>query len=918
MAEVGWLGSGHLADDRITVPTPHPLRPLRPQLPAGLQYEVNLLDGVLEDALAECEGQGFVDTFTWLRDAAIRQRTLTDRSIDALLVEVGELDPEVCRKVAYALTAHCLLLNIAEDRQRIKTTRMKNRAGQVDGEGIVAGVSEATSLIGKYDTRRLVGRLRVHPVFTAHPTEARRRSVTRILSRIAAELKRFDEIEVDDALIQDIRRRLVEEVTNLWRTSPFRPTRPQPVDEVERVIAVLGRQVFQVVADVYREVDRALDPTLVGGRAPLVGAFLRYGSWVGGDRDGNPFVTAEVTRETGRRYADEALGRLEEHTRAVALSLTADPASGAPITSELSASLQADRRRWPEVAAALERIAPEQPYRHLLEFAADRLAATRTGDPDGYDGPETFIAQLDRIQRSLLDGGNPRLAYGVIQDLRWRAETFGFHLASLEVRQHSAVHERVLEELQPGVVGDVEALARIVRDGWPAGTEPTSETAREALDTIRAMAELQQVYGREACYRYVISFTRTAADILAVRALARAALSAEAHAAFRLRVVPLFETRADLQRAPAVLEELLAAPGERERLEVAGRELEVMIGYSDSAKDAGLLAAHVALHQLQGRLARWARERDIELTFFHGRGGSMGRGGGPLNRAIRGQGGGSVDGRFKVTEQGEVIFARYRSVNTGRRHLERTINAVLATSTPHAEERAWAQEERFAEVADQMATASERRFRELLDAEGFAEFFMLATPYDEIGQLAIGSRPAHRTRARDLASLRAIPWVFAWSQSRVNLTGWYGVGTGLAAVGRQPGGLDQLRAMRREWPFFQPVLEMAEMSLAKADKLLGRYALELGRNASLTAAIMEEWELTEEWLLKVTGQERLLERQPALRAAVSLRRPDIDALSLLQLATLSRLRAQEEPDPFDQLVVKTTVAGLSAGLQNTG
>jgi len=900
------------------VATRHPLRPLPPQLPEGLQYEVALLAGVLEDALAECEGQDFVDKVTWLRDAVVRQRATGSGSVDELLAEVAELPPDIGRKIAYGLTAHCLLLNIAEDRQRIKTSRMKGRAGQVDGEGIVAGVSEVTSLIGKQDTRRLVQRLRIHPVFTAHPTEARRRSVTRILRRIAAELKRLDEIEVDDALIQDIRRRLVEEVTNLWRTSPFRPTRPQPIDEVERVIAVLGQQVFQVVADVYREVDRALDPTTVGGREPLTGAFMRYGSWVGGDRDGNPFVTADVTRETGKRYAEEALLRLEEHTRAVALSLTADPASGAPVTEEFERSLAEDRSRASEAADELERVAPEQPYRHKLELSADRLRATRLAEDGAYGGPEEFVADLDLVQRSLLDGGNPRLAYGVIQDLKWRAESFGFHLASLEIRQHAAVHERVLDDLLPGTAGDVDALATLVQDDWPEGTEPSSDEAREALDTIRAMWDLQQRYGPEACYRYIISFTTTAADILAVRALVRAALTDEELANFRLSVVPLFETRADLQRAPQVLDELLAVPGERERLEAAGRELEVMIGYSDSAKDAGLLAAHVALHQLQGQLARWARDQDIKLTFFHGRGGSMGRGGGPLNRAIRGQGGGSVDGRFKVTEQGEVIFARYRSVNTGRRHLERTVNAVLATSTPHAEERAWRQEERFADVANQMAVASERRFRELLDAEGFAEYFTLATPYDEIGQLAIGSRPAHRTKARDLSSLRAIPWVFAWSQSRVNLTGWYGVGTGLAAVGEQEGGLDLLRAMRREWPFFQPVLEMAEMSLAKADKLLGRSALELGNDPTLTEAIMAEWELTEEWLLKVTGQESLLERQPALRAAVALRRPDIDALSLLQLATLSRLRSQDEPDPFDQLVVKTTVAGLSAGLQNTG
>ncbi len=900
------------------MPSPHPIRPLTPQLPEGLQYEVNLLVGVLDDVLAECEGPEFVDTVAWLRDMAVRERAKAQGSIDALLEEVGALEPGVSRRVAQALTNHCLLLNIAEDRQRIKTARMKGRAGQVDTEGIVAGVSEVTSLIGKQDTRRLVQRMRVHPVFTAHPTEARRRSVTQILRRVAAELKRLDEIEVDDALIQDIRRRLVEEVTNLWRTSPFRPTRPQPVDEVQRVLGVLGDQVFHVVADVYREVDRALEQATVGARPPLTNAFMRYGSWVGGDRDGNPFVTAEVTRDSGRRYAEVALTKLEEHTRAVALSLTADPSSGTPVSDEVLAGLEVDRERFPERAAELERAAPEQPYRHRLVLAADRLAATRERGPHGYDGPEAFLSDLRAVQRSLDEAGSPRLAYGVIQDLIWRAETFGFHLVSLEVRQHSAVHDRVLEELREGISGDVDALAEVVQNGWPEGTHTTSDEAGEVLETVRAMADLQERYGPEACYRYIISFTTSAANLLGVRALVRAALDDERYARFHLSVVPLFETRADLQRAPQVLAELLATPGEREKLDEVGRRLEVMIGYSDSAKDAGLLAAHVALHQLQGQLARWAREQDIELTFFHGRGGSMGRGGGPLNRAIRGQGGGSVDGRFKVTEQGEVIFARYRSVNTGRRHLERTVNAVLATSTPHAEERAWAQEERFEELATTMAEASERAYRELLDAEGFAEFFTLATPYDEIGQLAIGSRPAHRTTSRDLGSLRAIPWVFAWSQSRVNLTGWYGVGTGLAAVGAREGGLDTIRAMRREWPFFTPVIEMAEMSLAKADKLLGRYALELGGNPQLAQLIMEEWERTEEWVLKVTGQERLLERQPALRAAVSLRAPDIDALSLLQLATLARLRDQDEPDPFDQLIVKTTVAGLSAGLQNTG
>ena len=892
-------------------------------IPVGLHYELSLLSAVLDEVLEECEGRELVETTRWLRGAVTRHRSGDDPRLEPLLAEVGRLEPARCRQVARALTIHCRLVNIAEDRQRIKTSRMKGRDGQVDSEGIVAGISEVSSLIGKDETHALVNRLRIHPVFTAHPTEARRLAITESLKRVAAQLKRFDEIEVDDALAQDIRRRLIEEITVLWRTAPFRYERPKPIDEVHRVLSVFGNQVFEVVADIYREVDRALDAPTVGARAPRPPAFLRYGSWVGGDRDGNPFVTADVTRETGELHAEQVLTRLEHAARDLAWTLTVSTFNGAPATEELAASLEQERRRFPEHAAPLERLAPDQPHRQKLLYAAERLSETRSGGPNAYAGPEEFVADLSLVQESFLAGGNRRLAYGGIQDLRWRAETFGFHLASLEVRQHSAVHARVLEELSPGVSNDANALAALARDGWPAGTAPQSDEAREVLETLRAMSDLQRRYGWEACHRYVVSFTTTASDILAVRALATAAVDPAEHPDFHLSVVPLFETRADLERAPQVLAEMLDAPGERARLDAGGREMEVMIGYSDSAKDAGLLAAHVALHYLQGRLARWAREQGIALTFFHGRGGSVSRGGGPLNRAIRGQGGGSVDDRFKVTEQGEVIFARYRSVNTARRHLERTVNAVLATSTPHAEQRAWEQEQRFSELAQVMAKASEAAFRGLVDSEGFAEFFALATPYEEIGQLGIGSRPAHRTKAHDLESLRAIPWVFAWSQSRVNLTGWFGVGSGLAAVGEMEDGLERLRVMRRDWPFFAPVLEMVEMSLAKADKMLGRHALQLGQRDDLARTILEEWERTEQWILAVTSQDTLLERQSALRTAIALRRPDVDALSLLQLATLARLRApgaeaEAAQRSEDQDVVKMTVAGLSAGLQNTG
>lgn len=897
-------------------PADRPLRIREPRPPAGLQAEVTLLTDVLDDVLAESDGSALLEAMRWLRSASVQHRGADAQTIEALLEEVDALDGALSDRLAQAFTLHCQLVNICEDRQRSKTARMKGRDGQVDEDGIVAGVREVASATGKEGLAELIGRTRIHPVFTAHPTEARRRAIVEGLSRVAAQLKRLDLIEVDDALAADVRAKLTEEIGALWATAPFRHVPPSPIDEVRRVLAVFGETVYEVVADVYREVDRALDAGLVGARPPATPAFLRYGSWVGGDRDGNPFVTAEVTRATGQLHADEVLTRLERSTRTVSRLLTVSTTLGAEPSAALSSRLEECRAAFPERAAALARTSPDQPHRHLLLYAADRLAATRTGGAHRYDDPAAFLADLALIQESLADAGLERLAYGQLQELRWRAETFGFHLASLEVRQHSAVHARVLEELAPGLAGDAEALAAALTDDTLTAVRPSSDEAREVLETFRAMADLQARYGPEACFRHIVSFTTCAADLLAVPALARAALGADR--TLHLRVVPLFETRADLDRAAEVLDDLLAVPGGRAIVCGQDDTLEVMIGYSDSAKDAGLLAAQIALHRLQSRLARWSRENGVSLTLFHGRGGSMGRGGGPLNRAIRSQGGGSVDGRLKVTEQGEVIYARYRSVNTARRHLERTVNAVLAASTPSAEERAWAAEQATADLAETMAQASEAAYRSLVDADGFAAFFAAVTPYEEVGTLHIGSRPTHRTSAQDLASLRAIPWVFAWSQSRVNLTGWYGLGSGLAAVGAVPGGLERLRQARRSWPFFASLLETAEMSLAKADKALGRFALMRGGNPELAATILEEWERTEEWVRKVTGQDTFLERQPALRAAIGLRRADVDALSMLQLVALARLRTGRGDRDVDTAIVRNTVAGLSAGLQNTG
>ncbi|MCG5531001.1 phosphoenolpyruvate carboxylase [Halorhodospira halochloris] len=889
-------------------------------IPAQLRDEIAMLDGILYDVLKECEGDRVLTPLARLRQAAheLYLQSAEGADPDPILNELRELDPTTAHKVARALTLHCQLLNLAEDRQRVRSLRAQGRDGRIVEDAIEAGIHEVIELEGSEAVEALIQRLRIHPVLTAHPTEARRRAVVDGLQRISQQLERLDAPEADDAFAVDVRRRLAEELTALWATAPFRQERPTPLDEVRRIMAVFDQTLFDLVPGVYREVERTLARRYTGATPPRTPAFLRYGSWVGGDRDGNPNVTAQVTRQAVEQQTEQVLERLERRTRNIARLFTASDRYIKP-SEQLQSQLERDQQDFPEQAAALQRTSPDQPHRHKLVYAAERLRARRQSDPRGYTGAEQMIADLDCLQRSLDDAGVPRLAYGEIQDLRWQVATFRFHLAELELRQHSSIHAAAIEELAPGYSDDAHALDRLARDGWQTTPEPTTEQTQEVLDTLRTAAQVQATHGPRSCHRYIISFTRSAADLVAVRALARLAVPAEQWPDFRLDVVPLFETRRDLEHAERVLDEILQLPGERATLDERGNHLEVMVGYSDSAKDVGVFAANAVLHDIQERLANWARDNDINLTIFHGRGGSLGRGGGPLNRAIRGQAAGSVSARLKVTEQGEMIFTRYRTVESGRWHLERTTNAVLAMSTHHAEEHAARLAERYRDDLQRMSSASESAYLELVKAPGFAEFFARVTPYEEIGQLEIGSRPAHRSKARDLESLRAIPWVFSWSQSRINLAAWYGVGTGLAVIGEEQGGIAKLREMRREWPFFAQLLENVEMGLARADMILGSKALDMGEQPQLRDRILDEWQRTEKWVLIATGKDYLLERQPFAQASQELRRTDVDALSLLQLAALDQLRNASEQDqgPWTDLV-KMTIAGLSSGLQNTG
>jgi phosphoenolpyruvate carboxylase len=896
------------------------------ELPEPMRRDVRLLGDVLGEVISESDGPDLLRDVERLRHAVIAARSAADRGSaeaaaagDEITALVSSWSWQRAELVARAFTVYFHLVNLAEEQQRVRTLRLRDSGDRPPRESFAAAVAQLTAEGGSEHLSGLLAGLRVHPVFTAHPTEARRRAVVASLRRVNGLLTSIDDHRAGAGGQAEDRRKLREEVDLLWRTAQLRVAGMTPADEVRSVMTAFDETLFRLVPAVYRALDHVLLGAASGTEASPVPPFLRFGSWVGGDRDGNPNVTAVVTREAATIQAEHALRGLEAACGRIARALTVYQDS-APPSAELRRALSSAAADQPELLAEITARSPGEPYRAYLLYAAERLAATRTRNVDlAYGSAAEFIADLRLVQSSLAAAGAVRQAYGELQHLLWQAETFGFHLAGLEVRQHSRVHARALAELREGGI-----------------LSPMSE---EVLETIRVIAWIQRRYGIDACRRYVISFTTSAQDIAAVYELAGYAFPDGDGPV--LDVVPLFESGEDLANAPSVLTGMLSIPAVAERLAADGRHLEVMLGYSDSAKELGPASATLRLFDAQAELAAWSQRHDVKLTLFHGRGGAIGRGGGPAGRAVLAQAPGSVDGRLKVTEQGEVIFARYGRPAIGLRHLEQVTSAVLLASSPSVGERNGTAAATFQELAGAIDEAARKAFRALVEADGFAEWFATVSPLEEIGGLRIGSRPSRRGHGGGplgLEDLRAIPWVFAWAQTRLNLPGWYGLGSGLAAAawtgipagdsdGELPAeGLTLLRRAYREWPLLAALLDNAEMSLAKTDREIAARYLALGDRPDLTERVLAEYDLTRRLVLAVTGHDRLVADRPVLSRAIVLRDPYVDALSYLQLRALAAVRSDEaglkeagpaERDTLDRLLL-LTVSGVAAGLQNTG
>jgi phosphoenolpyruvate carboxylase len=851
-----------------------------------------MLGEILGQVVAEYGGAALLRDVELLRRSVIRARDDAAYELQAEKV-VASWSLSRATAVARAFACYFHLANLAEEHHRARVLRERDQGPKPLPESLAATVRTLKSRHGARRLKQILADFEVHPVFTAHPTEARRRAVVTAIRRAGEQLDRLDDATRSEGERAEARRRLVEEVDILWRTGQLRATQVQPLDEVRSVMAVFDETLFLVVPEIYRALDRALSPRDSGRRPSLAPAFLRFGSWVGGDRDGNANITAAVTAATMPIQAEHVLTALENATNRVGRALTADAATTPP-SPRLRRRLAAFRSADPKRFAELETRSPSEPHRQFLIHVSDRIRATRTGDAKRkFARAAGLLEDLQIAQASLAAAGAVRLAYGELQNLIWQVETFGFHLAELEVRQHSLIHAHALTEVRSG--------------------GKRSAATREVLDTLGAMAALQAGFGPEACRRYVVSFTRDVDDIAAVYELARHATGGIAPI---LEVIPLFETVADLRRSPAVMDAMLKLGHVRRRLARSGRRLEVMLGYSDSTKEVGPLTATLALYHAQEELTRWAARNGLRLTLFHGRGGALGRGGGPANRAVRAQAPGSVGGRFKVTEQGEVIFARYGNRAIARRHLEQVASAVLEASAPVTRRRARPPAERFRRLALQVDDAARAAYRALVEAEGFAGWFGQVSPIEELSRLRIASRPARRHGGESLDDLRAIPWVFAWSQMRLNLPGWYGLGSGLAAAP-----LAELKKAYASWPLFNVLLDNAEMSLAKTDRKIATRYLELGSSPALSSLLLSEYELTKDRVLAVTGHRRLLEDRRVLSWAIELRNPYVDALSHLQLRALRALRAsgsRARERALAERLFLLTVNGVAAGLQNTG
>ena len=903
-----------------------------PEKDRPLRQDVSLLGSMVGEMLVDQHGQALLDVVERVRKAAILNREFPDaqdnsqKELEKILEDLE--DPQV-KRLIHAFSTYLRAVNLAEKVHRIRRSRtyQRDQAAPQPGslEAVMAALKEAG--LSADELGNEIAALRIHPVFTAHPTEATRRTiqekeydiVLRLVERLNPELTPGEE----QLALQRIR----AAITSAWQTRLEPHLRPTVADELDNILFYITDILYRVVPVYYEVLGQAFSQIFSGAALPGQDdhLILRFGSWVGGDMDGNPNVTAETFLDTLAEQRSTIIRRYLPEVRRLARYLSQSQ-SQVGVSDPLLERLAKYRDTLPDEDSAIPERDRDMPYRCLLHFVAARVAAVLNDSTKAYRSAGEFADDIRLIRDSLANNKGRHAGQFGVERLLCRIRTFGFHLVTLDLRQDALLHRRVLGELvgeenwtsRPQVERSNWLAQRLERDDWPEIPAPEEQSAQaaEALAVFRALARAQREYGEEAIGMFIISMAQGADDALTVLALNALANRGES-APPRLEVAPLLETVDDLEAGPDIIEELLAQAVYRAHLKRLGGRQTVMIGYSDSSKDSGIVASRWALHEAQRKLVAGGQQLGIDIAFFHGRGGTVSRGGGNLVNGILGAPPRSVAGYLRMTEQGEVINQKYGVRFIALRNLELVTGATLAHSV---DREAKGLDEGDSTIMAFMAEVSRRTYRELVYGDaGFPAYFRATTPLDVIERLNIGSRPASRRSGEGIENLRAIPWVFSWAQTRIGFPGVFGFGAALdAAIERY--GIERLRALHAERIFFRALVNDVEMVLGKSELGLGRrYSSMAGnRHEQYFGTVRAEFELATRRILELKEIDALLDDQRVLQRNIRLRNPYVDPLHLLQIDLLWRWRDGGREDDSLLEALKATVKGIALGIQNTG
>ena len=890
-----------------------------------VRRDVRELGEFLGEILTEHATADAFEAVEAARTAAIDYRCGEVDSRHPLEAALDTGDEHIDEAIARAFTAYFELVNLTEDRERVRDLREAEQTG-TPSDGARAAVERlADQGVAADDVAPVFEAVNVVPTFTAHPTEARRKTIKGILRRIETTLRELDERRLTDTEEADYVERLDSLVESLWTTKQVRDRQPEPFDEARNVHWYLSNTIFDAVPELYDALETELanqyeDP-------PAVPQMLSFRSWAGSDRDGNPYVTPEVTEKTLARQRRIAIENYKSALADIEDILSQDGSRF--MDGHISESLPVDSETTSEVGDRLADRYSDEPFRQNVAVIRERLARVDDARPGGYDASDALLADLTDIEECLRASGLDRLANEHVTPLRRQVETFGFHLASLDLRDHREMHTQAITAALDRQGVDYRDMSETDRVAFLteailqndtivdlSNTEGLDEDAARVLTRFDQLGDWQAEYGQEAINAYCISMTEEASHVLEVLFLATQAgvTALPEHAG--LDIIPLLETESALANAREIMETLFENEAYSQVLDARGNTQEVMLGYSDSNKENGFLAANWDLYTAQQRLTRIVDDYDVTLRFFHGRGGSISRGGGPMNEKLLALPRETVTGEVKFTQQGESIAENYANSRLAERNLEQMINAQVRATHAAQTESSDKTPGAWVEAMEVMTEAAREAYQDLLDTEGFVQYYEQVTPITIIEELNLGSRPASRSGERTVEDLRAIPWVFSWTQTRCILPGWYGLATGIDAYLDGGGDIETLKKMYEEWAFFRTMLDNAAKALARTDpEITAEYATlaDSDLREKFLPKIMSEYRDGVTRVLDVTGRDYLVDRQ-WLRESLDRRNPYVDVLNYMQIKLLSQSHRTEAAERTLRIAVK----GIAAGMKNTG